>query len=110
MLDLFRTLFIWIVNPCPEDELVWGEEWRNLAPGTVVALGGELDGWDIESPRLLEENAKAFVIEKVNAPRLNSHVCLSMLKLFISAFSLPSTPTGIHHYTRKNSSSSPRAG
>ncbi|KAF8603849.1 hypothetical protein BDV93DRAFT_523001 [Ceratobasidium sp. AG-I] len=64
MLDLLRTLFNWMVNPSPEDELTWGEEWRNLAPGTVVALGGELEGWDVESPALLEENAKVLLIKK----------------------------------------------
>lgn len=65
MLDLLRTLLNWTVNPSPEEELVWGVEWRNLAPGAVVVLGGELEGWDVESPALLEEHMKTFVIEKV---------------------------------------------
>ncbi|KAG8755724.1 hypothetical protein FRC11_005841 [Ceratobasidium sp. 423] len=58
-IDLLATLLDWILNP-DEVDLIWGQEWRNLLPGSVVVFGGEKQGWDEESPRMLEENARNF--------------------------------------------------
>ncbi|CAE7157060.1 unnamed protein product [Rhizoctonia solani] len=61
--DLLAMLLDWVINPVVED-LIWGQEWQNLLPGTVVALGGEKPGWDEESQAILAENARNFLFEK----------------------------------------------
>ncbi|CAE6364677.1 unnamed protein product [Rhizoctonia solani] len=63
-IDLLATLLDWVINPIVGVELMWGREWQNLLPGTVVVLGGEKKGWDEESPAILEENARNFTFEK----------------------------------------------
>ncbi|CAE6491499.1 unnamed protein product [Rhizoctonia solani] len=62
-IDLLATLLDWILNPVGVD-FVWGQEWQNLLPGAVVVIGGEKQGWDEESPRMLAENARNFTFEK----------------------------------------------
>ncbi|CUA73593.1 hypothetical protein RSOLAG22IIIB_10901 [Rhizoctonia solani] len=63
-IDLLATLFDWTINPVVETGLIWGQEWKNLLPGTVVAIGGEKQGWDEQSPAILAENALNFAFEK----------------------------------------------
>ncbi|KAB5594783.1 hypothetical protein CTheo_1762 [Ceratobasidium theobromae] len=59
-IDVLGTLLDLITNPRPKTDLEWGEEWRKLPPGAVVTLGGELEGWDVDSPALLAANAETF--------------------------------------------------
>jgi hypothetical protein len=64
-IDLLATLFDWILNPTVGEDLAWGQEWRNLLPGTVVTLGRENEEWDLDSSETSIEIMRKHGVDKV---------------------------------------------
>ncbi|CAE6403270.1 unnamed protein product [Rhizoctonia solani] len=63
-IDLLATLFDWTLNPTVGVDLIWGHEWQNLLPGTIVALGREKEKWDAESSETSTEVKLKYGTEK----------------------------------------------
>ncbi|CAE6436470.1 unnamed protein product [Rhizoctonia solani] len=63
-IDLLATLFDWILNPTVGEDLAWGQEWRNLLPGTVVTLGRENEEWDLDSSETSIEIMRKHGVDK----------------------------------------------